>query len=463
MHSAKILLPYLPKNCSLCAIASLRRPITNPSPQLSCVDCILTRCQPVSITQVRQYQRPPQRTGLFTKFIENIKEGIQRDKQLQENLKKFQKETKKIEESDVLQGAKSKLSVFGQIKEKASPYAAKVQESIQEASKATSDTVGKLYKEASESDVVKKGQEVTDELGKSAKEAASKISEQTEQIEKTETFKQASKAFTAVKTDLFDDLAKESRPYQRPDTLKRRTDPNQPQKQERVIEANEEATGVVMHKDSKWQQQWKEFRDNNPVVTGIFSLKTKYDESDNVVIRATRLVTDKLSDVFSDVFSQSEMAQTIAEITKIDPNFNKDLFLKECEFEIIPTVLEAFLRGDMDVLRDWCHDGAFNILSTQIKHNASLGLKVDSKVLDIREVELALAKVMEQGPVLILTFQAQQTMVVTDSRGKIVEGGIDNIENINYVWALCRDQNIFDHKAAWRLLEFAIQQATPYL
>ena len=29
-----------------------------------------------------------------------------------------------------------------------------------------------------------------------------------------------------------------------------------------------EATGVVMHKDSKWQQQWKEFRDNNPVVTG---------------------------------------------------------------------------------------------------------------------------------------------------------------------------------------------------
>ena len=35
-------------------------------------------------------------------------------------------------------------------------------------------------------------------------------------------------------------------------------------------------------------------------IAGIFSLKTKYDESDNVVIRATRLVTDKLSDVFSE-------------------------------------------------------------------------------------------------------------------------------------------------------------------
>lgn len=29
-----------------------------------------------------------------------------------------------------------------------------------------------------------------------------------------------------------------------------------------------DATGVVLHKDSKWYQQWKEFKDNNPVVTG---------------------------------------------------------------------------------------------------------------------------------------------------------------------------------------------------
>lgn len=26
-----------------------------------------------------------------------------------------------------------------------------------------------------------------------------------------------------------------------------------------------EAMGVVMHKDSKWYQQWKEFKDNNVV------------------------------------------------------------------------------------------------------------------------------------------------------------------------------------------------------
>jgi len=31
----------------------------------------------------------------------------------------------------------------------------------------------------------------------------------------------------------------------------------------------------------------------------------------------------------------------MAEISRIDPQFNKDSFLKECEFEIIPSVLEV--------------------------------------------------------------------------------------------------------------------------
>jgi len=231
----------------------------------------------------------------------------------------------------------------------------------------------------------------------------------------------------------------------------------------REIQPNEDVQEVVLHKDSKWQQQWKDFRDNNPVVTGLFSLKTKYDESDNLAIRATRVVTDKLTSIFTDVFSQSEQAATIAEITKIDPHFNKDKFVKECEFEIIPTVLEAFLRGDIECLQDWCHEGAFNVLSTQIKQNETMGLFNASKILDIRDVDLVLAKIMEQGPVLIMTFQAQQVIMVKDKNGHIVEGGVDKIENVTYVWAMCRDQSIFDHRSAWRVLEFGMQNATPFI
>ena len=45
-----------------------------------------------------------------------------------------------------------------------------------------------------------------------------------------------------------------------------------------------EALGVVLHKDSKWYQQWKDFRDNNVVFNWFFQMKMKYDESNNTFI-----------------------------------------------------------------------------------------------------------------------------------------------------------------------------------
>ena len=65
-------------------------------------------------------------------------------------------------------------------------------------------------------------------------------------------------------------------------------------------------TGVVLHSSSKWASTWTRFRDNNPVVNSVycgslgcsdrpsewFEWKMKFDESDNLLVRATRSVTD---------------------------------------------------------------------------------------------------------------------------------------------------------------------------
>lgn len=37
-------------------------------------------------------------------------------------------------------------------------------------------------------------------------------------------------------------------------------------------------------------------------------------------------------------------------------------------------------------------------------------------------LQLAMGKIMEQGPVLIITFQAQLVMVIRNSKGEVVEG-----------------------------------------
>ena len=67
----------------------------------------------------------------------------------------------------------------------------------------------------------------------------------------------------------------------------------------------------------------------------------KYDESDNLVIRASRAVTDRVGDAFGGVMTQSDMAEALTEILKIDPSFSKEEFVQQCQFEIIPVILEV--------------------------------------------------------------------------------------------------------------------------
>ena len=39
--------------------------------------------------------------------------------------------------------------------------------------------------------------------------------------------------------------------------------------------------------------------------------------------------------------TQSDMGKTLGEITKVDPNFTKEAFITDLQFDIIPTILEA--------------------------------------------------------------------------------------------------------------------------
>ena len=86
---------------------------------------------------------------------------------------------------------------------------------------------------------------------------------------------------------------------------------------------------------------------------------------------------------------------------------------------------------------------------------------------------------MEQGPVLVITFNSQQVMCVKDKQGKVMEGSEDKARGVNidfnvdwrpcqvlrisYVWALCRDQTELDPRAAWRLLDLSASSQEQFI
>lgn len=60
--------------------------------------------------------------------------------------------------------------------------------------------------------------------------------------------------------------------------------------------------------------------------------------------------------------SKNELAEVLTEISKIDPKFDKVEWLKFCETDIIPNIMEAYIQSKLEVLDDWCLERVINFL-----------------------------------------------------------------------------------------------------
>ena len=76
-----------------------------------------------------------------------------------------------------------------------------------------------------------------------------------------------------------------------------------------------------------------------------------------------------------------------------------------------------------------CYEAPFNVLATPIRQAKTMGLVISSRVLDIDSLDLAMGKMMEHGPVLVITFNSQQILCVKDRDGKVVEGSEDKVSS----------------------------------
>ncbi|GFT18079.1 mitochondrial import inner membrane translocase subunit TIM44 [Nephila pilipes] len=243
-----------------------------------------------TIHQVRYYSAP-ERKSFFSRIVENIKDDMNRNKEMKENLKKFREEAEKFEKSEALQKARQKYKLIEketyrsseQIKEQLESLKGKIKEGLEEAQK---------------SEIGKRSKELTEELAKSAKIAAEAIAKQGEELGKKAPLRAVAEGVKTVKEQIEEAQMTGPRVYQSPTTLQMRSERSRFNKEERIIEPNSEATTVELHKDSKWFQSWQNFRDNNQYVNKVFDWKMKYDESDNPVVRASRLLTDKMTDLF---------------------------------------------------------------------------------------------------------------------------------------------------------------------
>jgi import inner membrane translocase subunit TIM44 len=134
--------------------------------------------------------------------------------------------------------------------------------------------------------------QVGDSIGKQAQNVASSVADASAKVASTQPFQAVSNAAAVVRDEI--DMGQlGDRIYKPPAQLRKRSQPLSSAEMQDIT-PNTEAMGIELHKDSKFYQNWEKFKDSNPYVNKMLDWKIKLDESDNPVIKAGRLLTNKV-------------------------------------------------------------------------------------------------------------------------------------------------------------------------
>ncbi|CAG8724309.1 17390_t:CDS:2, partial [Cetraspora pellucida] len=349
----------------------------------------------------------------------NLKIQIEKNKEFQQNVKLLQDQADQLGESETLRKAKEAYAKAREETIRRSEKLDGLKKSVEKIGTKVSDTIKDVGENPYVKGTIKGTQETISNM-------SSKISSTTEPIRQT-------KMYANIR-----DTLKET---QKPDELLRET---------------QTGASMVLHKDSAWKESWNKFKENNPVMQGIFNMKKNYQDSDNAIIAFTREFTDRISYTLGSFFQENETAQAITQLKIVDPGFNIEEFMKELREFIIPEIMEAYLKGDMETLKIWCSEATYSLLNHGMQSQIQQGLVSDSRVLDIRNVELATAKVLENGiPVLVVSFNTQEVVVFRDQITKeIIYGREDQIDQSTYLCVITKQEdNLTDPiTAGWRII-----------
>ncbi|KAJ4855801.1 tim44-like domain-containing protein [Trichoderma breve] len=213
-------------------------------------------------------------------------------------------------------------------------------------------------------------------------------------------------------------------------------------------------TNVTLHKDAAWKEAWRDFRDSNKFVQGVFSMKGKYEESENPLISTARSITDTIGGFFA----ENETAMVIKKFRQMDPMFQSEPFLQELREYILPEVLDAYVKGDTEVLKQWLSAAQFSVYEALTKQYLQAGMKSDGRILDIRNVDILKARMLDPGeiPVFIITCRTQEVHVYRNAKTNELAAGMeDKVQQVTYAIGITRvpeDVNNPETRG-WRLIE----------
>ena len=157
------------------------------------------------------------------------------------------------------------------------------------------------------------------------------------------------------------------------------------------------------------------------------------------------------ADIIDHVDPDSGMAEKLATIKRIDPNFSVAEFLggARSAYEMI---LMSFERGNIEETRAYLSDDVAGTFDMVIKERQSRGINIEAEFAGIRETKLNEVGFDTSTNVADLTvlFLGELISVVKNVDGDIVEGDGKHVKRQKDVWTFSKDMSSDDPN--WRLV-----------
>ncbi|KAH8929381.1 TIM44 subunit of mitochondria import inner membrane translocase [Atractiella rhizophila] len=407
----------------------------------------------------------------FAVFVEVLKEEIAKSREWQDNIKQLQGEAQKVQDAEAMKKAREvyeRARLTSSIRE--NPRLRAAAEELRKAGGKVGDAVNEAMDAMAENKYIKGGREA---VQKASQAVSSAVLTATEPVRNTETYKEIASHVNEAVDDALSNtryggfVEKETRRRRREERLRKLGKGEGGLAARRKVEANPDAGHALVWKPVEEKPTISSrIADMTPrPVADMFSkMSTSFQESDNSFIATVRSISHSLGRITE----ETETAKVVKWVKTLDPNFRMEEFTKELREYIVPEIVDAFIQGDLKTLKQWCSEGTYNVLTASIQPYLQRGLISDSRVLDIRGVDVMSAKVLEEKdvPVFIISFRTQEILAFRNPKtGEVVEGDEHSIDQCGYVMIITRVEEELDNEmtGGWKVIDIARRSQKAYL
>lgn len=128
----------------------------------------------------------------------------------------------------------------------------------------------------------------------------------------------------------------------------------------------------------------------------------------------------------------------LLELSKLDKTFDIKFFLEGAQ-EAFIMIVEAFARGDREMLRDLLADPVYKTFESAIAQRETRSETMVTEIMAVRKTRVTRVEIQGRMAYITVLFEAEETSIVKDKTGTVVSGHADRAVPMRDVWTFGRD------------------------